>query len=279
MSTLYSTLQNLLVSVSFPFWSYLVLFAVAVVLVLVQHLLLLSKTLNPYFKFLNEFLASVAWVVWSLENAVVGSMWSKTFSLITLGIRLLLGPLVMRQAHSNPCNIVYQFFTSQARKNNCDNGGEFLLDFIAEVLAIPAGLGLAMTIWSFLADYGLSYDHSHFIQEEMDSFLSVPLLTGFAIEITVSFFMFMPGIFLPRSKLMTFAEVIFILFLIILFGPFTGAFMNPMVASSYLLMWHYRHVDPAVVAVHLFVFWLGPLIGSMMAVGIARSRSRKVHAD
>lgn len=274
-SSLYSTLQNLL-STSFPFWSYMVHLSVAALLVLLQNVFSVSKTLDPYFKFLNEFLASMTWLVWSLENTVVGFMWSRTSGLMILWIRLLLGPLVLRRAYCNPCVILYDYlFNRQSWKNR----RECLLYLLAELLAVPASLALAMTMWNFLADYGLSHDHAHFLQEKPEYFLSVPNFTGFTIETLVSFLMFMPGMVFSQSLRSTILEALFIVILVFLFGPLTGACMNPIVALSLLLMWHYGDTDPTTVAVHLFIFWLGPLVGTVIAVGVAKLTFGKQHVE
>ena len=249
-------------------------FIAAAALILLQNLLSLSKTLDPHFKFLNEFIASVIWNVWSLESFLVFCTWSQQFGLLTLGLRLLLGPLLLRQAYVNPCGLLFTYLSSQPGNKK---GRELFLHFCAELLAIPASLAFSMAIWNFLDELGLSDDHTNFLQEKVKFFLSVPPFTGFTIEIFVTFLMFMPGTFAFPSTLLRIAETFLIVFLVFQFGSCTGAFMNPMVALTYLLMWHYGDTHPSTLVIHLFVFWVGPLVGTVMALGMARFLSNKVH--
>lgn len=275
MASSLSSLEHL--ATSFPFWSYLVHFAVAGVLVLVQNLLSLSKALNIHFTFLNEFFASVAWNVWSLENLLICCMWSQRSCLLSLWFRLLLGPLVLQRGYANPCSLLFRYLSNTHPRSN--DGRECLLLFLAQLLAIPAGLALSMTIWNFLAESGLSDDHTTFLHEKMEFFLSVPPFTGFLIEIFVTLLTFIPGISFPESIPMTIVNVFLIVFLVFWFGAHTGAFMNPMVALTYLLMWHYGNANSSTMLIHLFVFWVGPLVATVMAVFVARFLPGKRHVD
>ena len=276
----YQQLSNL--TTLFPFWSYVIHIVVILLVVGFKKVLITSKVerrwmSSPSFRFLNEFLVSIVWVVCSLECTVVGVTWSRISVLVVMALRLLLAPPFLSHAHFNPCCTFYQYLLNDRTGRRMGSIWNYVLHFLAEVLAIPVGMLLSLAMWKFLALYNISQDHTHFLKAQPDFFLSVSTLAGFSIELSVSFVMFLPGILFSETQAIRVMQVLLVTLLVSVFGPLTGAFMNPMVALSYLLMWHHGILDTSSIAVHLFVFWVGPLVGTAMAVGVARRSFQKQH--
>ena len=229
-----------------------------------------SITKGPLYKFFNEFVASVAWVVWALENITVFTMWSRPSGFLILGLRLFFGPFLLRQAYFNPCVLVFKFLIDKRSQGEISrNGGPFIL-LLAQLVAVPVGIAVHLILWTFLAKSALSEYHDHFLSEEVIHFLRVPILVGFIIETFLAFLMFLPGLYISQVIPAQFTGTLFSLLLIFIFGPWTGALMNPIVALSFWIMWHYGSVGLWTTAVHVFVYWAGPMTGAAMAAGVAR---------
>lgn len=252
------------------FWSVAVHAVVIFVLLRIQKFV--SSCTNPRgtrFRIISEFFFSIAWVVLSLENTFLFS-WSETGGVIALGLRLFLASLLFRKVFGNPCEALYYYFDHPPELRRLS---VFLRPFCAQILAIPIGIAISLAIWNLLAL--TNTDYLLFLEQKFDYFLSVHPLVGFVIEASISFLVFLPGIILPSSLLLSFLEPLFIMFLVHHFGMSTGAFMNPMVALSSFLMWHLNSVDLWSFGVHLFVFFLGPVAGTLAAVGVAQCCKRK----
>lgn len=222
---------------------------------------------NRYFT-MYEFLFSVGWVVLSLENTMIFIMMSETSGVVVLGLRLFVSSIFFQKMFGNPCGTLYVYLS----RWNTRKASTLICPLCAQVLAIPFGICITLTVWNILAT--VNKDYSIFLEKEIEYFLSVHPGKGFLVEATVSFLMFLPGIFISTSTstFLSFLEAIFDVFLVHTFGGVTGAFMNPMVALSCYLMWHYHYTGAWE---HMFVFFLGPLVGTMMAVGVARYYKRK----
>ncbi len=193
-------------------------------------------------------------------------MWSKSVVMVIIATRLLLLPPLLGPTHFNPCSILQQYLLGEREKSGKIRT---ILLLLAELLAIPAANFVMLTIWHLLTHYDLSSDHAHFLGKEPAFFLSVSPLLGFTIEFFISFLTFLSGLFFPNTNAFQIAQVTFVTALIYMFGPLTGAFTNPMVALAYLLMWHrQRLMDPLSILTHIFVFWLGPLLGTAAAVKV-----------
>ena len=214
-----------------------------------------------------EFLFSVAWVVLSLENTMIFIMMSETSGVAFLGLRLFVSSIFFQNMFGNPCGALYVYLN----RWNTRKASTLIRPLCAHVLAIPFGIYITLSLWNILAT--VNKDYSIFLEKEIEYSLSVHPGKGFLAEAMVSFLMFLPSIFISTpTTILSFLETIYDVFLVHLFGDVTGAFMNPMVALSCYLMWHYHHTDAWE---HMFVFLLGPLVGTIMAVAVARWYKRK----
>ena len=263
----------------FPIWSY-VIHAITVCLVIgcrsaISAVLKRGGTSQAaiIFKFFDELLSSTAWVVFSLECPVVGITRSKTSLLAIIALRLFLAPPFLGSTHFNPCGTLYRYLLGVGVDQDITKPSlrTSLVHLLAETLAIPLGSLISMATWTILAENNLSSDHTYFLDAQPEFFLSVSSPTGFVIELSISFVMFLLSILLPETRVYRISQVLLMTFLISIFGPMTGAFINPMVALTFLLMWHRGMLGLSALASHFFVFWLGPLVGTAMAVGVVRT--------
>jgi len=266
----------------FPIWSYLI-HVITMCLVIGCKSAISAVLKRPggtpqaaiIFEFFDELLSSMAWVIFSLECPVVGVAWSKTSLLTIIALRLFLAPPFLGSTHFNPCVTLYQYLLGVG----VDSGSEVkkpslttsLLHLLAEILAIPLGSLFSILTWTALAENDLSSDHIYFMNAQPEFFLSVSSPTGFVIELSISFVMFLLAILLPDTRIYRISQVLLMTFLISIFGSMTGAFINPIAALTFLLMWHRGILGPSSLASHFFVFWLGPLVGTAMAVGVVRT--------
>ena len=254
-------------------WSVAVHAVVLIVLLKIQSLI--ASCTNPRgtrFRTISEFFFSIAWVVLSLENTFLFSMWSELGGVIALGLRLFLTSLLFRRVYGNPCEALYSYLDRPPQFRRI---AVLLRPLFAQVFAVPIGIVISLGIWNLLAL--TNEDYLKFLDTKLEYFLSVHPILGFAIEASISFLLFLPGIVLPMSLLLNFLEPLLIRFLVHHFGMSTGAFMNPMVALSSFLMWHAHTMQLSSVAVHLFVFFLGPVTGTLVAVSVAQCCKRKPH--
>lgn len=251
-------------------WSVCVHAVVIFVLFRIQKIM--STHTNPRgtrFRTISEFFFSIAWIVLSLENTFL-FMWSEMGGVIALGLRLFLASLLFQKVFGNPCEALYYYLKCPPEIRRLSL---FLRPFCAQMLAIPVGIATSLLIWNLLAL--TNDDYLLFLDKKFDYFLSVHPLIGFAIEASISFTVFLPGIVLPSSRLLRFLEPLLIMFLVHRFSMTTGAFMNPMVAMSSFLMWHSSSMEIWNLGIHLFVFFLGPVTGTLLAVGITQCCKRK----
>lgn len=251
--------------ISLPmFWSVVVYMASTAALLAAQNLVSRSKLLSQHAS-INEFLFSAAWIILSFESCVMSQV-STLLGLASVGVRIFFSPYLFPNVYANPVGLLFHFLHRSAHSRNHTH---FLYPLVAQILAVPVGLAVSITLWQLLAT--VSDDHYNFLEMKMEHFLSVTPTSGFLVEATLSLFMFLPGIFLPKSVFFRFLDTLFILYLILQFGLLTGGFMNPMFATACLFMWHSETLDVWEGGVHLGVFWLGPVLGTILAVMLSRN--------
>ena len=251
---------------SIPFWSIAVqLLAVLSFSALQRRHTPSTTTTTTTTTTVFEFLFTVTWIVMVLENTIISKIWSAPYGILALGLRMFLTPMVVEGVHGNPCWALYSYLQTPPQLRNLSSSLSLL---VAQISSVPTGICISLILWHCLAT--VSNDHLYFLDMELDHFLSAPPLTGFLVEVLVTFLMFLPEIFLPNSIVFRLLDTFFILFLVSYFGMMTGAFMNPTAALACWLMWHSRTGSLWEVGVHFFVFWLGPFLGTAMAAGVRR---------
>lgn len=249
-------------------WSALVHTAVILAILKLQGLA--SRVARPKgarYSIISEFLFSTAWVVMSLENNILSVMWSVMSGVVALGLRIFVTSLIFQGVYGNPCQALYFYLSHWPTKRLAT----FTRLVFAQMLAIPVGVTVTLILWRVLAV--ISVDYSNFFDKEVVYFLSVHPVVGFLIEAAISLLTFLPRIFIRSSMFRKSVEAILVMFLVGQFGMLTGAFMNPMAALSSYLMWHWRYLGAWDIFVHVFVFIFGPLVGTVIAVGVAKCSS------
>lgn len=113
-------------------------------------------------------------------------------------------------------------------------------------------------------------DHQQFLLVKPDYFLQVPILSGFLLEFLLTFVCWMPKLLMKDSFYMVLVQACLVVYLVFQFEGSTGAFMNPVTALSFVLTWHRLGAVE-----HFIVYWVGPLLGTALAVAIARYRERE----
>lgn len=248
--------HNILLYLSaFPPWSLASHFIVAAALLSLQQVVRKSR----HFSIANEFLCTMLWVSWTLECYVIGFASSNLHALFTLFIRLLLGPIIFQGAYVNPCNCIYAAVKERSGKKL----PSFLL---VQLVAMVTALVYSTLSWRFLSQW-LSDIHQNFLDSRPNPFLQVPAWAGFALELAMTFTCFLPRLVMRQGFLCTFISALITCILIFLLETTTGAFMNPVVAASSSLVWHSLSLREYLV--HFVVYWLGPILGSVLAARLA----------
>ena len=212
----------------------------------------------------RELLYSIAWVVMTLENTYLFVMWSKMGGVVALGLRVFSTSMIFNEVHGNPCGAVFYYLDHWPSKKL----SSLLRPLCAQLLAVPMGIAISMIMWNLLAI--VNKDYSGILDKEVEYFLFVHPFAGFFIEASISFLMFMPKILIPSSAFLHPLQAFFCMFLVYHVGILTGAFMNPMSAFACYLVWHSHYLGLWDFLVHLFVFLLGPILGTCLAVGVQK---------
>lgn len=241
---------------------------IGVILVILKLQKLVSQVTNPHgarYWTISEFLVSVAWVIMSFESASISIMWSEGGGLLALGLRLFFTSLIFHEVYMNPCGALFYYLTHWPSKKL----SAFLRPLGAQMLAIPFGVVVSIIMWRTAAI--VNTDYAILLEKELNYFLDVPPLTGFLVEAFITFLTSLPKIFITSPTFLSVFDPIFVVFIVSQFTVFTGANMNPLTAFSGYLMWHAHYLGVRDLFVHFFVFFLGPLAGTVLAVGVHNS--------
>lgn len=233
------------------FWGVVNHLLLVVVLLLVQPRL--KRSTN--FRILNEFLCSFALAVWSLELGAIVYV-STVFGRFVLFVRMLFAPYITEGAFLNPAQASYHYLQKGPGRRNML---QLFAYTVVEVAAGIAGILFCMLSWNVLGSV-ISDDHLEYMKTDMGHVLQVSPLQGFIIELVLTFLCYLPGLFIKPSFLLYLVVSSFITFFVHVFAHTTGAFLNPLTAITFVLMWE-RH-DLYGYAIHFVVYWLGPLLGT-----------------
>jgi hypothetical protein len=263
-------------AVVFPLWSVFTLLLVVFLVSITRSLLQRSLVLRPHLHLINEFLGTFGWICTSLENVVVGMIWSRSAGLLLLFIRLILAPYLFTDAYTSPCAALFDIFKDKpySRKGFVRFFELLAVELLASLCAI---VYVFHVVWRFLSET-VSDDHFHFSGLEQVYYLQVWSMYGFGIEFITTAVAFSFRFFLEASVYRVLLESIFITVLVYQFSPLSGAMMNPLVALSNLLPW--TSLDVFGCVEHAFVFWVAPFLGTILTISLYRRYSRvKQHID
>lgn len=247
-------------------WSAVIHTGVILAILMLQHLA--SQVTNPrgaHYSTISEFLFSVGWVMMTLESGCICIMWSETGGLIVLGLRLFFTSLAFDKVYGNPCGALFDYLSRWPSKKL----PTLLRPLCAQMLAIPFGISTSIFLWRVAAIF--NDDYTVLLEKEVNYFLNTDPMPGFLVEALLSFLIFVPKIFMAPSIFSNVFETMYIVFLVGQFGVSTGANMNPLSAFATYLVWHSHYLGAWDLFVHVFVFFLGPLVGTVVAVGVQRS--------
>ena len=236
----------------------------------------LAPKTSPRYQTVNEFLCSVVWVAWGLEGAALAYTYSSNLSLLNLFIRLVLCPYLLRGAFFNPVNV----FLSRLQEDKVDHHRrpiQELLSLVAmEILGTFCGVYYYYFVWSVLG-VTVSPDHDRVMEGEIEYFLRVSPVYGFALELAMTFICYLPSLFMKQELPRIVIEAAIIVSLVMSFGSSTGAFMNPISALSFILTWHTYELTMTDYLTYFAVFWLGPCAGAWLVAMVGRIKTQKTH--
>ena len=222
----------------------------------------------------NEFLCTLLWVCWSLETSVIGFASSTYHANFTLFVRLLLWPLLVQDALVNPLNAVYLAVEEKSIR-------KIPLHLFIQLTAMVTALLYCMLSWQLLGSW-LSHTHFDFMSSSLNPFLTVTMTQGFMLELGMSFVAYLPRLVMSNGFTCTFTSAALTCFLILLLEHTTGAFMNPLTALAASLLWHSASLTAAGACEFLFVYWLAPIIGTILMARLdvwLKTSRRKPHAS
>ena len=254
-----------------PVWSLAAHLVVGAVVVLLQQRMRGSRRFSDW----NEFLCTLLWITWTLETSVISFASSNLHGHFYLFLRLLLWPLLSHDACVNPLNSVYLAITEGSLRSIPHRLG-------IQLVAMVTGLVYSVLCWHVLGNL-LSEVHLDFMSSRLSPFLNVTLSEGFLLELTMSFVMYLPRLVMSSGFTCTFVSAVLTCVMILCLEHTTGAFMNPLVALSSSLLWHYSSLSPARVWEMTVVYWIGPLTGTVLVARLdlwmSRQQKLKLHSS
>lgn len=173
---------------------------------------------------------------------------------------MLLWPLLFHDACINPLNSVYLAVQeSSVRKVPWYLGNQ--------LVAMAIGLIYSTLTWRLLSSL-VSDVHLSFMSSQANPFLKVGMLQGFLLEMGMAFVMYLPRLVIRTGFTCTFISAVLSCAMIFLLEHTTGAFMNPLVALSSNLLWHYQSLNVVALSELFLVYWLAPTLGTLMAASL-----------
>ena len=214
---------------------------------------------KDYYLYANELISTFQLSVCVFEISVIGRFYNVWIALSCSFILLALknAEYIFEGAFANPCGILEDIVYEKAYwvKHNV---AKIAFQVIGGLLSFPFIQFLWQSTWSEF--------HYQQVRKGLRSTLEVSLLYGFSIEILATFVTVMSD-FLSRGRaLKKFNAVIraaCTVAVCYLLAETTGTWMNPALATAQTFVFCTRK---EVISEHLFVFWLGPIIGTLAAI-------------
>lgn len=217
----------------------------------------------------NEVLVTLLWCSWSLEGLLVGTLVSPWLALLSLFLRLLLLPYIARDAYMNPCAVLYRHWGLPWRRLLSILLTNTFLQLVGMALSVAYSLSVWMALGSTVSDL-----HGRFMSLRINAFLTVHSVAGFLLELTMTFLSLVPKLLMNSGFSLTIVESVVCCYLVFLLGDSTGAFMNPIIALSFVLVCHPGSVQ---LFRHLVVYWLAPLLATVAAIWAGNVLRAKPH--
>lgn len=217
---------------------------------------------SPYHHYVGELISSFEFSAGVFEVAVIGRYYSTLLGFICSFTFLFLknSEYILDRKAANPCGLLEGIVSRGARKS-------WVVDFVTKVSSQLTGALLAFPFMKFIWQSTASEIHFKQLSRGLSSSLEVPVSFGFAIEITATFILTMID-FLTRGGLRKFNPLVragaCVLICYALTGT-TGVWMNPVFATVHTFLFTDAKED---ILEHLFVFWVAPIIGTLVAIAI-----------
>uniref|UniRef100_A0A1X7VNT9 Aquaporin n=1 Tax=Amphimedon queenslandica TaxID=400682 RepID=A0A1X7VNT9_AMPQE len=245
----------------YPYWSVLC-FSLPLVLVA-----LLRKSLRPKLKeqycLADEFVCSLLWLLWSFEISLVSLHTHSSVHYILLFIALLSQRSIYQEATVNTSALIVKsvsFGWSLSRT---------LLLLLAQLMALPVAMAMILFLHKVLAPF--SSPHSEGVSVSGDV-LQVEIIQGFIIEAIGTLLLSVPpALVKSRGLIFDFVSASNYTLIEYFFGPFTGAFCNPLSATCFCLFFNKQSLFEL-----LTVYWAGSVTGALIGWRLFYNRMEKL---
>ena len=214
---------------------------------------------KEHYTYAKELISTFQLSVCVFEISVIGRFYSVWIALSCSFVLLTLknAEYIFEGAQANPCGIL---------EDVVDKKAYWVKDNVAKVTFQVVGGFLSFPFIQFLWQSTWSDFHYQQVKKGLRSTLEVSLLYGFTIEILATFVTTMSDFLSRRHALRKFNAVIRAACTVLvcyLLAETTGTWMNPALATAQTFVFCTRK---EVIYEHLFVFWLGPIIGTLAAI-------------
>lgn len=218
----------------------------------------LPKKFHPYAK---ELISTFELSVCAFEINVVGRFYSAWLGLSCSFVLLTLKntELILEGALANPCAIW---------ESVIDKKGYFTRENVAKITCQVIGGILSFPFTQLIWQAKWSDFHEKQVERGLQSTLEVSLMYGFLIETLGTFITTMCDFLSRGPALKNFNAVIRAASIVVvcyLLAETTGVWMNPALATAQTFVFCTRQ---EAIHEHLFVFWLGPTIGTLTALQV-----------
>lgn len=217
---------------------------------------------SPHHHYVGELISSFEFSAGVFEVAVIGRYYSTLLGFICSFTFLFLknSEYILDRKAANPCGLLERIVSRGLRRS-------WVVDFVTKVSSQLTGALLAFPFMKLIWQSTASEIHFRQLSRGLSSSLEVSVLVGFAIEITATFLLTMID-FLTRGGLRKFNPFVragaCVLICYALTGT-TGVWMNPVFATVHTFLFTDGKED---ILEHLFVFWVAPIIGTLVAIAI-----------
>ena len=207
-----------------------------------------------------EFFCSLLWCIWCLELRIMGDHY--LIQSLIMYIFLCLKQFVCTGAFTNPCGIL----ADQMSKTKPMMQSVVLV--MVEALATVCALLYSFGLCTVLTAYDLSQDHATFYSRTHHvSPLHVDPAWGFVVELGFTFILCsLDALFDPPFDAVFSSTIYMILYFLL--GHLTGAYVNPLTSLASTIGREGQELP-----VLLFVYALGPLLGTAMAIRLLPAKS------
>ncbi|EDO35733.1 predicted protein [Nematostella vectensis] len=243
-----------------------ILWSVAAIIVVfllgeIGRMIVKTNMLPRHYKYASELISSFQFSACIFELVVIGRFYSPYVGIACSFILLFLknSEYIFDGSAANPCGLLEGVV--------CKLKKPWFLNFVLTVLFQFSGALLSFPVMRFMWQKTNSEMHFKQLNSELGTTLQVPIIIGFAIEVFTTFVVTMVD-FVTRGEMRRFNPILrsttCIAVCYALTGT-TGVWMNPVFATVHTFLFT---TGKELLLEHLFVFWVGPILGTLVAIGI-----------